>query len=715
MGATVNKSWRTTLSAIVLAVLLVGSLLLLVSAVLDSATFERHLLTIFSFNIILFLVLVVLLIVNLGKLVSHRIKKKTGARVTLRLVIFFSLFAALPAVGIYSVSAWMIDRGMQSWFSVGVEQALEDALSLSRYSLDTQLQLHQSYIAKLVENLDEAPDDLARYLLGSYAQEHPISELVLFTADKKIISAVGGRNASLLPDLPSGDLLRQAIQERGYFGVDPIQKRGLYIRIIAPIRSNVIGQGHFLQVLHPLSERANTWAVSVQETYQHYARIAYFRGLLQTNFLLVLTLVLLLGIIYAGWVAIIAARNLIRPLAELTDATQNISQGDLNVRITTSSKDEVGQLVESFNEMAQNLSEAHFASVQSKQLLEEQNSYLDTVLRNISSGVLGLAKSGVLKTANPVASKILGSDWESHVGAKLFSLSGDQTIQQKFCTQIEAKMQESYSEWEAQININAMGRYLSLLCRGKALADGEYVIVFNDITQVEQAQRETVWGEVAQRLAHEIKNPLTPIQLSAELLKKKLGKTTLSKQEMQWVDRSTHTIIEQVKAMKQMVDEFSQYARPAHLHLEVLSLSAIVREVTDLYRGSSMIVSLNIPSQDIYMLGSVSQLRQLLHNLLKNAEEAMHDVEESKAVITVETHSEDKSKITLRVEDCGPGFAQNVIKNLFEPYATTKQKGKGLGLAIVKKIAEEHKGTIQASNGEQGGAVIAINFPQIKQ
>lgn len=712
MVAAVNRFWRTTLLTWVLLIALISSVFMLVGAVLDSATFGRHHLLIIGFNLVLLIILVILILGNLSALIYQRIKKKTGARLRMRLVGIFALLAVVPAIGIYSVSSWMLDRGMESWFSVGVEQALDDALSLSRYSLDTQVALQRSYLAPLVEDLNGAPDDLAVYLLNAHAREHPNSELVLFEADRKIIASAGS-SAKLLPDLPSDDLLNQVGQRTPYYGVDPIQKRGLYVRLIVPVRGAAdLREVRFLQVLYPFSARANTWAVSVQNTYQHYGELTYLRSALQNNFILVLTLVMLLGVFYAIWVAIVSARNLIRPIAELTDATHNIAQGDLKVRIKTRPKDELGQLVQSFNAMATHLSDAHNTNVHSKQMLEEQRDYLDTVLNNTLSGVLGLDENNILKKANPAASKILGIDWEQSIGQDFFAPS-TQPIQQKFCDEIESNVREHLLEWEGRININVMGRYLALLCRGKILADGGQVIVFNDITQIEQAQRETVWGEVAKRLAHEIKNPLTPIQLSAEHLRNKL-KGSLSEKELQFVNRSTHTIIEQVKAMRQLVDEFSQYSRPAETQFELLSLNTVVREVVDLYRGSHLQVQLHVPDEELYMLGSVSRLRQLLHNLLKNAEEAMHESGQREITVTVLKDPEDGRKIQLQVKDCGPGFAQDVMKNLFEPYATTKQKGKGLGLAIVKKIVEEHKGAIRVFNSAQGGAIVDVSFPCVE-
>ena len=495
MDAALNKSWRTVAAAFLLFVLLITSLTLLVGAVLDVAMFDRYHFEILIFNIALLLLLIALWLGSIVKLIYQRIKKKSGARLTARLVLIFVSFAALPAISVYSVSLWMNNEGMKAWLPAGIENALGDALALSRYALDTQLRLRESQVFELIDQLDEAPADLAAYLINAYVRKHPFSELALFTPERNIVAAAGSRSASLLPDLPPDDLVSQALQERGYSGVDPIQKRGLYIRIVVPIRSDTLGQLRILQVLHPLSNRANIWAVSVQQAYKSYDRAIYFRGLLQNNFLIILTLVLLLGTLYAGWVAIISARRLIHPIVELTDATHNIAKGKLNVQIDTHSQDEVGQLVNSFNEMARNLEQAHNVSVQSKRQLEEQNSYLDAVLNNTASGVLGLAASSTkIKTANPAADKIFSVSWQQYIGQDLFSITDETLLLQKFCEHVKTKMQQAYEGWEEKININAAGRYLALLCRGKSLADGEYVIIFHDITQVEQAQRETVWG-----------------------------------------------------------------------------------------------------------------------------------------------------------------------------------------------------------------------------
>ena len=702
----------SALLPVLLLLLLAVSLYLLIILVQDAAAFARYQIWVLGFNLVLLILFVVLIIRNTVYLRRRRAAGKSGARLTIKLAKNFIVFALVPAAVVYAFSSWMLNRGIDSWFSADVEQALQDALELSRHSLNLQLNQYQKQLEPLLKELAEVPDDLIEYQLSGYIKKTNASEFLVLGGDQHIISAVTSDVSNLLPDLPTQAVLRQVFNGERYLGIDPVKHRGLYARLVFPVpRPEAMTEIRVFQALYPVSERANTFAGNVQDTYQRYNQLEFLRDALRQNFTVILSLVLVSGILYAVWASFFSARRLMRPISMLTEATRAVGAGKLDTQLQKTSRDDFGALIESFNHMTQSLSEARDTSAHSRRQLETQRTYLHTVLGSISSGVLSMDRQFVLKTANPAAGKILYATFDSLIDQVVFSsITGSVA---RFFEKLKPCLDGGSDTWEEQFNLTLNGTYKSLLCRGTKMSNGGYVVVFDDITQIVQAHRETAWGEVARRLAHEIKNPLTPIHLSADHLRKKLL-PKLHTSDQEFVDRSVRTIVEQVKAMKQMVDEFSQYSRPAALKLKPLQLNFLVNEVLDLYQSAEVRIEVDLSAVELWVAGDGPRLRQLVHNLLKNAVEAVALQSDGHIFVATRIKQDDNTMVEIETSDNGPGFDATLLANLFEPYVTTKNKGKGLGLAIVKKIVEEHHGQVNVSNRRQGGASVIVSLPRIE-
>ena len=691
----------------ILFLLLVISLLLLARLVNDAELLGRYQLWLLGFNLLLLFVFTVLAVINFGRLAHKFFQHRPGSRLATKLAILFMLFALVPATIVYTFSTWIISGRIDSWFNIEVDSALQSAIDLSRNSLAAQLKQYHRQLQPLVQELENAPDDVAAYLMNTNIELIGASELLLLGSDKRIITSVSADVAAhLLPDLPSDAVFSQIASGEPYLGVDPTSDGNLHARLVFPLPStDATAEERILQVLYPMPQSANT--AKVQKTYKHYSQLSFLRSNLKQHFIIVLTLVLLSAVVYAIWVALFSTKRLMHPILKLTLATQAVAVGELDTRISASPSDDIGVLVDSFNRMTGHLSEARDASIKSQQQLEKQRTYLHTVLANISSGVISVNQSLQIKTVNQAAADMIGTSTKLLVDRLLSDPSHASVVNQLY-ELVKSHIEDKDQTWTQQLSFLADNEYKYLICRGTRIIDGGYVIVLNDITQIVQAQRETAWGEVARHLAHEIKNPLTPIQLSAEQLSKKLA-DKVTADEADLLQRATHTIIEQVKSMKEMVDEFSQYSRPAPPQFEEVDVNQLVMDIVELYRSGKHKIQLDLSARNLLVSGDKSRLRQLLHNLLKNASEALDNCDWD-GVISIVTHShEDKpEKVEIEVQDNGPGFSDAVIKRLFEPYSTTKPKGKGLGLAIVKKIVEEHNGTIQILNLENGGAVVKV-------
>ncbi|MGI9320691.1 MAG: sensor histidine kinase, partial [Thiogranum sp.] len=432
-------------------------------------------------------------------------------------------------------------------------------------------------------------------------------------------------------------------------------------------------------------------------------------------YILTLSLVLVLSLLSAVWAAFFSARRLVEPIGILADGTRAVAEGDYSKRLPVTSEDELGFLVRSFNDMTRRLSKARDQARSNQQEIEGQRAYLETVLGSLSSGVLSISNDGELRTVNDAACQILGIDLSGQLNCDLGEISARYAFLEPLLSVVDARLVEHVLDWQEQIILfDSSGRRV-LMCRSTALPTSEdiaggQVVVFDDVTDLIRAQRDAAWGDVARRLAHEIKNPLTPIQLSAERLRRKYL-NTMQDDQAEVLDRATRTIVQQVETLKAMVNAFGDYARAPRLQLEPLDLYELLRDVADLYQGSKLNIHLDLLEPAPMMDGDAGRMRQLLHNLFKNTLEAVRGREDGALVVRSRwVFDAGERFIDLSFEDNGGGFSDQVLERLFEPYVTTKTRGTGLGLAIVKKIVEEHNGQIRAQNTEQHHACIELRF-----
>jgi PAS domain S-box-containing protein len=635
-----------------------------------------------------------------------------GSKLTLRLVLLFALVAVLPGVLVYAVSVQFLNKSIESWFNVRVDKALEGALSLGRTTLDNMLRELANKADTMVPALEEGTPARQIAVLNSLREQMSVQEATLFRPDGSIIAFSVTEGRGLMPQLLTGSVARQVRLQQPYRGVESDADRGLRLRVVIPINRSP-GETVLLQLVQPVPTQLARDAETVQGIYQDYQELSLSRQGLKRLYGLSLTLALLLALLTALVLAIAFSERLSAPLSILAAGTRAVAQGDFSQRHPVRSHDELGILTESFNTMTTQLAEARAQLLRNQDQLEQANAYLESILAKLSAGVVSFDAERRLRSANPSAEQILGVQLAALIGVSLYDWGAhDARLAEVAAAVAEAIDAGGIESWEKQVEFGSdVGRKV-LLLRGSTLQSGAetgVVLVFDDITRLLQAQRFAAWGEVARRLAHEIKNPLTPIQLSAERLTHRLSEK-LSASDADILNRATRTIVAQVAQLKGMVDAFSQYARSPELRLEALDLNGVVREVLALYESHATGIAVDLDAQVPAIEGDAARVRQVIHNLLQNAEQAV--MESSTPRIVVATRWEG-SHARLSVRDNGPGFPPDILTRVFEPYITTKTKGTGLGLAIVKKIVEEHSGHIEIRNREGGGAEVSIRFPVI--
>ena len=635
-----------------------------------------------------------------------------GSKLTLRLMVVFALMALVPGGLVYAISYQFLQSSIESWFDVRMDKALEGGLNLARSTLDNSLR-------ELGKKADGMAQSLATVqavepaTLSRLREQYGVEEAALLNQRGKVIAFAGTETSAPQPELPGPNVLRQVRAQQAVRTIEAIPERGLYLRVIVPVNVLSLAEDiRILQVLERVPPAVAADARVVDQGWRDYQELTLARVGLKSIFGLTLTLAMLLTLFSSIALAFLLSERLSAPLSALAEATRAIAKGDYSRLNPVRSRDEFGVLTQSFNTMTRQIADATDAMERNQQQLERAKTYLESILSNLTSGVLTFDERYYLKTVNAAAYEILGvpagsfhgvklPEWSEHV-ASVSPLTG--LVLRQFAG-------ASDRQWEQQMEYRrAEGGARTLLVRGTRLGSrGEtgYVVVFDDITHLAQAQRDAAWGEVARRLAHEIKNPLTPIQLSAERLQHKLM-LKLPQGDADMLKRATGTIVSQVTALKGMVDDFSQYARARRMSAEAVSLNDLVREVLVLYESMGVPIEPRLAENLPTVPADAALLRQVLHNLIQNAIDALAGAERPQIVVTSELSGEG---IQLSVRDNGSGIAEGVIGRIFEPYVTTKPKGTGLGLAIVKKIVDEHHGRIHVENVKPHGAYVSILLP----
>ncbi len=688
----------------------------------DSEDFSRALPWILVINLIGIALLLLLIVASMVRLVRDYRQHVAGSRLKARMMILLVVLAVSPLLIVYAFAVQFINRGIDSWFDVDVAQGLGNALELSQTALNLQMREHVDEVEQIAQTLADSDRTDIVAELGSFRADTEAAELTIFSSNDQILATSSANQALTVPRPPSDEVTFQLSQGDPYVSLVPLADGAYEILAASNLASETPGgEPRILQARFEVEQRLSILGDLVESSYAEYAELAFLREDLKRNFTVMLTIVLLVTLLAAVYGAFASAKRLVVPIQQLMAGTRAVARGDFDTQLPIPARDEIGFLINSFNDMTQRLAQARREASESQQQVESERRKVEVILARLSTGVVSLETDLRIRTANRSAGAILGVDLDAHLGESLVSLAETYPLLEQFLSVSRSHLDRGDFEWREQIVLRGeVGRRV-LMCACTALSGerddpGGYIVVFDDITALLQAQRDAAWGEVARRLAHEIKNPLTPIQLSAERLRRRYLGAHYADAEL--MDRATHTIIQQVEAMKEMVDAFSEYARVPDMDLSRFDLNALIAEVAELYRHREEPLSLSLDLDDSLprVEADEGRMRQVLHNLIGNALEAMEQQPEEQIEITTRhVHKHGAELAEIKVIDNGPGFLEDLVDQVFDPYVTSKVKGTGLGLAIVKKMIEEHGGHISARNSERGGAEIVILLPVTRE
>jgi len=709
---------RTAGLLIATAAILLGvtALLLLAQSGPSLQGFSQRHLVIIGVNISAALLLLVLIAGNLVRLIRDYRRRAPGSRLRLRLVTMFVGLTLAPLLIVYLFALNSINSGIDNWFDTDLSTELSAALKLSRETLDTQATsrlLQTGALAAALGNLEGEPLQRA---LGVLRTDAGATELTVFDGQLQVTGS--SMQGARLPPRLGEDVLAELRRTRTFVTLEPEASDRYQIRAAATIPGDHEALApRYLQAIFPIGERQGRLADAVEDTYMRYAELSYLRSPLKYSLALTLSLVLLLSLLAAAAGAFYFSRRLSAPIEVLAVGTEAVAKGNFDTHLPRGAADEIGFLIESFNDMIERLKRAREEGSKSRQQLESERASLATILGSLSTGVIVVGPDGTMRIVNDAAGKVLGFDLETLTGMRWKDMGNGNAIVAQFVEALDPHLQNAPAGWRGQVVLRADSSRRILNCASSPLpgdteTGGGAIVVFDDVTELLLAQRDAAWGEVARRLAHEIKNPLTPIRLAAERIRR-WYLPGMNDEDGKVLDRSTHTIVQQVEAMRDMVNAFSEYARAPAISIGRVDLARLISEVAWLYRAQEGQPTVQLKlDEDIEIEADAVRVRQLLHNLIRNAQEALEGQADAYIEIAAGFMAgTERTMAEISVTDNGPGIVAEFLPRLFEPYVTNKNKGTGLGLAIVRKLVEEHGGTVSAENITPHGARLIVRLP----
>lgn len=708
-----SKRLRTSLPVILVFIVLAISLLMLNMALNNPKDLDAIDVWLIPLYVSLVSLLIFLVLWNLAIALRQLRTRVAGSRFTIRLLTGFIILTLIPVMIVAYFSLSFIGERIDSYFDANIETALEDSVELSAKSLELGQQQNLLKLRAVANSMPSLNDWKLPYFLDQSREQLHAQELVLLDEKQVIRASSLETSDQLIPHFPARELFDSLRYKDGYYQLEPIGSDRNFSRVAVKLHRIDNDNSLVLTALIPLDDYVDILTDSVEAARNEYKSFNHQRETIKRSFRFVLFVILIVTVLFAVWAAFVFSRRLTRPVRTLVEGTMAVASGDLNKKLPVSDRDDFSLLARSFNTMTSRLYEVRRERELSQQQVQSQHDYLNAIMEHITSSVVTLDADYVIRQINLASEQILGLSSQD-IGKSLKAACDEKEELSVFFESISPLLKQSATEWQCDITLNKnSGQKQILICKGAVLTDKRekpqgYVLVIDEVTELIQAEHDAAWSEVARRLAHEIKNPLTPIQLSAERLAHKLM-PVLDEGSSAFVKRMTSTISSQVNNMQGMVNAFSEYARVPALNFQQAQLNDLVVEIAELYRVNPKNNAIKVALDDLPNIAlDTNRFRQLLVNLIKNALEALPD--DGKSVVTISTQCT-KAHILLTISDNGSGIAEELLPQLFEPYVTNKVKGTGLGLAIVKKIVEEHSGTIVAQNNKTGGASFVITLP----
>ena len=734
--------WLLVISAAVVLGLGLVLLFLLTQAADNRELYEQNYRQLFALNVVVATLLMGVIVWMSGRLLVRLRQGRFGSRLLLKIAATFALVGFLPGLLIYSVSYQFVSRSIESWFDVKVEGALDAGLSLGRTTLDTLANDLGQKTRAASSQINDLPDASVGLALERMKDQLGADDVILWSTAGQAISSAGESRYKINPDRPTPSQLRLVKTQSVVTvidGLDEAESQGTAsariraLVLVAPSGLGLLIEPRVLQVTKAIPPTLVSNALAVEVAYREYQERALGREGLRSMYIGTLTLSLFLAVFGAVLLAVLLGNQLARPLLMLAEGVRDVAAGDLSPKPALQGRDELGGLTRSFAQMTQQLADARSAVDRSMLQVHTSRANLQTILDNLTAGVIVLTEDGRIKSSNPGATRILRVPLAAWEGRALNEIEGlvefADHVRHEFDGFLGERSQHGLDHWQQSFELHATSispavqlsddkqQHITLLARGAVLPNNGRLLVFDDISEIVSAQRAQAWGEVARRLAHEIKNPLTPIQLSAQRLERRLtGK--LIEADALVLEKSVKTIVQQVDAMKNLVNEFREYARLPEAKMLAVDLNALIIEVSSMYKEESMsskgdTIVLDLDQNCIPILGDSGQLRQVVHNLLQNAQDAC-EIKFPGCILLQTKFNSVTKRVRLVVTDHGTGFAEHILARAFEPYVTTKSHGTGLGLAVVKKIADDHGARLELSNkrvdGKVEGAQVLLSF-----